>query len=154
MGNMSSFASMSPAYSQMEIYEEMLQGDGGKLISDMLTEQYDVIYGNWPKTYNEVVLIVNQNNEISDFALLALGLTTLDEAKQSWQNIGEGEKLETEVKSWTYDEICNMSFRVVPASCFYSKTPSGNGYIDISTTDAGLTYMYDNGIDIKISGII
>lgn len=154
IGNMSSFASMSPAYSQMEIYEEMLQGDGGKLISDMLTEQYDVIYGNWPKTYNEVVLIVNQNNEISDFALLALGLTTLDEAKKSWQNIGEGEKLETEVKSWTYDEICNMSFRVVPASHFYSKNPSGNGYIDISTTDAGLTYMYDNGIDIKISGII
>ena len=154
MGNMSSFASISPAYSQMEIYEEMLEGDGGALISNMLLEQYDVIYGDWPKAYNEVVLIVNQNNEISDFALLALGLTTLDEAKQTWQNIGEGEKIETKVKSWSYDEICNMTFRVVPASNFYSKNPSGDGYIDISSTDAGHTYMYDNGIEIKISGII
>ena len=79
IGNgMTSLTAMSPMAGQMKVYEEMLQGEGGALISDMLLEQYDVIYGNWPKAYNEVVLIVNQNNEVSDFALLALGLTTLD----------------------------------------------------------------------------
>lgn len=151
MGSMSTMMNMGGGF---EVYEELLEGENGALISDMLKEQYDVIHGNWPTNHNEVVLIVNPNNEISDFALLALGLTTLEESKQSWQNIGEGEKLETEVKSWSYEDICNMTFRVVPASDFYSKNPTSNGYLDISETETGLTYMYDNGIEIKISGIV
>ncbi len=151
---MNTMASMSPASSQMIIYEELLADSDGGIISDLITEQYDVIYGNWPKEYNEVVLIVNSNNEVSDFALLALGLTTVEEAKESWQNIGEGEKLDTEIKSWSYEDICKLTFKVVPSSSFYSIDPVSGGYIDISNTETGLTYMYDNGIEIKISGII
>jgi putative ABC transport system permease protein len=139
---------------QMVIYQEMLQGDDGKLISNLLTEQYDLIHGAWPKNHNEIVIVVNSNNEISDFALLALGLTTVEEAKESWQNIEEGEKLNTEVKKWSYEDICNMTFKVIPSASFYSKDPTSGGYIDISETDAGLTYMYDNGIELKVSGII
>lgn len=154
MDSMSGMTSMMGAGNRMEVYEELLAGDDKELVSDLLSEQYDVIYGNWPKEYNEVVLVVNPNNEVSDFALLALGLTTVEEAKESWQSIGEGEKLDTEVKSWSYEEICDMTFKVVPSSSFYSVDPASGGYIDISTTDAGLTYMYDNGIEIKVSGII
>ncbi len=153
-GSMNSMMSMSPASAQMSIYEELLSDSNGKLISELITEQYDVIYGSWPKDYNDVVLVVNSNNEVSDFALLALGLTTVEEAKKSWQSIGEGEKLDTEVKSWSYEEICDMTFKVVPSSSFYSIDPATGGYIDISTTETGLTYMYDNGIEIKVSGII
>ncbi|MBO5852422.1 MAG: ABC transporter ATP-binding protein, partial [Clostridia bacterium] len=154
MGTMGSMSSMMPSGNPMEVYEELICSSDGSLVSELLTEQYDVIYGSWPKNYKEVVLVVNQNNEISDFAMLALGLTTPEEAKESWQSLGEGEKLDTEVKSWSYKEICDMSFRVVPASSFYSINPSGKGYIDISETESGLTFMYDNGIEIKVSGII
>ena len=153
-GNMAGMSSMRTAGNPMEVYEELLAGNDGELISELLSEQYDVIYGAWPKNYKEVVLVVNQNNEISDFAMLALGLTTPEEAKQSWNDLGEGEKLDTEVKSWSYKEICDMSFRVVPSSSFYSINPNGKGYIDISETESGLTFMYDNGIEIKVSGII
>lgn len=153
-GNMGGMSSMMTAGNPMEVYEELLAGNDGELISELLSEQYDVIYGAWPKNYKEVVLVVNQNNEISDFAMLALGLTTPEEAKQSWNDLGEGEKLDTEVKSWSYKEICDMSFRVVPSSSFYSINPNGKGYIDISETESGLTFMYDNGIEIKVSGII
>ena len=153
-GNMGGMSSMMTAGNPMEVYEELLAGNDGELISELLSEQYDVIYGAWPKNYKEVVLVVNQNNEISDFAMLALGLTTPEEAKQSWNDLGEGEKLDTEVKSWSYKEICDMSFRVVPSSSFYSINPNSKGYIDISETESGLTFMYDNGIEIKVSGII
>ena len=153
MGNMGSMTTLMSSGKSMTVYDELLAGDD-KLVSDLLAGQYDVIYGRWPENYNEVVLIVNNNNEVSDFALLALGLTTVEEAKKSWQSIGEGEKLDTEVKSWSYEEICEMTFRVVPSSEFYSINQETKGYIDISETDAGLTYMYDNGIEIKVSGII
>jgi len=153
LGNMTSIPASMPA-NPMNVYQEMISGSDGSLVSELLTEQYDVVYGSWPKNYKEVVLVVNSNNEISDFAMLALGLTTPEEAKQSWTDLGEGEKLDTEVKSWSYKEICDMTFRVVPSSSFYSINPNGKGYIDISETESGLTFMYDNGIEIKVSGII
>lgn len=153
LGNMTSIPASMPA-NPMNVYQEMISGSDGSLVSELLTEQYDVVYGSWPKNYKEVVLVVNSNNEISDFAMLALGLTTPEEAKQSWTDLGEGEKLDTEVKSWSYKEICDMTFRVVPSSGFYSINPNGKGYIDISETESGLTFMYDNGIEIKVSGII
>ena len=153
MDGMGGMTNLMSSGNSMKIYEQLLSDDNG-LISDIVYEQYDLISGNWPKNYNEVVLVVNSNNEISDFALLALGLTTTEEAKNSWQNIGAGEEISTEIKKWSYEKICNMTFKVVPACNFYSPDPVNGGYKDISTTESGLAYMYDNGIEIKISGII
>lgn len=138
----------------MPVYEEMLPGNDGQIISDLIKEQYDVIDGAWPKNANEVVLIVNSNNEVNDFALLALGLTTIDEAKKSWQNIASGDKVDTEIKSWSYDEIRNMTFKLVPACNSYVVDAVSGAYTDISKTESGLTHMYNTGIDIKVSGII
>ena len=153
-GNMGGMSSMMTMGNSMEVYNELLSGNDGALISDLILEQYDVIYGAWPKNHNEVVLVVNSNNEISDFAMLALGLTTPEEAKESWDAMGRGEKLDTDVKKWSYAEICDMTFKVVPAVNYYSINPAGNGYIDISQTESGLSILYNSGIEIKISGII
>ncbi len=138
----------------LKIYEQMLAERDGSGINPIVYDQYETIYGEWPRAYNEVVLVVNSNNEMSDLALLALGLTTLEEARDMWETIGKGESLDTDIKSWSYEEICGIEFMLVPSCNFYSPNPNGNGYVDISTTDAGLTYMYDNGIKMKVSGII
>ncbi len=138
----------------LEIYEQLLAERDGSGINPIVYDQYETIYGDWPTAYNEVVLVVNSNNEMSDLALLALGLTTLDEAREMWETIGKGESLDTEIKSWSYEEICGLEFVLVPSASFYSFNPATNSYVDISQTDSGLTYMYDNGIKMKVSGII
>ncbi len=139
---------------QIKIYQQMLADKSGKGINDLVLSQYDVIHGSWPKEYNEVVVVVNDNNEISDIALLALGLTTLEEAKNTWNEVESGKEVNTEVKSWTYEDICNLEFTLVPSCNYYSLDPLTNTYIDISGTESGITYMYDNGIKMKVSGII
>ncbi len=139
---------------QIKIYEQMLSKKDGTGINDLLLSQYDIVHGSWPTGYNEVVLVVDDRNEISDVALLALGLTTLDEAKQIWKDIENGKEVDTTVKSWSYEDICKLEFTLVPSCNYYSLDPMGGGYIDISTTESGLTYMYDNGIKMKVSGII
>lgn len=67
---------MGDFYSSFEVWEEMLPGENGELIDDTLKSQYDVIYGSWPQSYDEVVLIVDKNNEVSDLVLYSLGLRT------------------------------------------------------------------------------
>ncbi|MBO7217427.1 MAG: ABC transporter ATP-binding protein, partial [Clostridia bacterium] len=149
------FAENSPmGMNQIKIYQQMLPKKGGSGINDLVLSQYDVIHGGWPSNYNEVVVVVNENNEISDVSLLALGLTTLEEAKAIWNDVEEGKEVDSEVKSWSYDDICNLEFTLVPSCDFYSLDPLTGAYIDISQTESGLSYMYDNGIKMKVSGII
>ena len=56
------------------LWQEMLPGDDGTGISPLLEKQYDVVYGSWPTAYNEVVLVLDENNELDDMTLYALGL--------------------------------------------------------------------------------
>ena len=142
--------SMAMSTQTIPLYEQMISGKDGELINSMLYEQYDIIYGNWPTAYNEVVLVVNENNEISDFALLALGLKTVEESK----SLMEGNIPEGDVDSWSYEDICGLKFKLVPSCNYYAKSSADNSFIDISKTDAGMNYLYDNGIDMKVSGII
>ena len=142
--------SMAMSSQTIPLYEQMISGKDGELINSMLYEQYDIIYGNWPTAYNEVVLVVNENNEISDLALLALGLKTVEESK----SLMEGNIPEGDVDSWSYEDICGLKFKLVPSCNYYAKSSADNSFIDISKTDAGMNYLYDNGIDMKVSGII
>ena len=143
-------ASMFASY---DVWQEMLKGSDGEILSDLFYDQYDVIYGSWPQAYNEIVLIVDKNNEISDVVLYALGLKTTDEMKQDMENAGNGEDLP--IESWTYEEICAMDFKMILSPDFYQKTSDGS-YIDLGKTSTGIEFLYnsDKAIDLKVTGII
>ena len=81
---MSSMSSMSPMNAASMLWQEMLPGDHGKLVSPLMEKQYDVIYGSWPTEYNEIVLVVDENNEVDDMTLYALGLKSQAEVKRRY----------------------------------------------------------------------
>ena len=138
----------------MNVWSEMMAGNDGELVSDTVKAQYDVIYGDWPKAYNEVVLLVNGRNELSDMVLYALGLTTLDTLMESMEATMSGQEISQDLGPWTYEELCGKSFRVIPSAQKYQKQENGS-YLDLSTSDAGLSYLYDKaGFDLKVVGIL
>ena len=145
--------SMMPGAS-VDLWCEMLSGKDGSLISPLLEKQYDLIYGSWPNDYNEVVLVVDQNNELDDMTLYALGLESKDEIDAVLQAVKNGKDIETARKKWSYEEICGMTFRVVLNSNCYSLDENTGLYTDLRDTDAGLRYLYDNGTDLKVTGIL
>ncbi len=148
---MESMGSMSGS---MNVWSEMLAGDDGELVHNTVKEQYDLIYGEWPKAYDEVVLLVNRRNEISDMVLYALGLTNMDTMIESMQAMMAGETVEQELGPWTYEELCAMNFRVIPSAAKYQKQEDGT-YTDLTTTDMGLSVLYDNaGFDLKVVGVL
>ena len=151
------FDTMGDFYSSFESWQEMLPGENGELINQTLLDQYDVIYGSWPQGYDEVVLIVNQNNEVSDLVLYTLGLRTEDELNSSLEAYMNGETVDAEVESWSYEELCGMTFKLVGWYDHYVYDSASGTYTDVSGTDAGLDYLYENddvGITLKISGIV
>ena len=148
----------SPMMDSFNVWQEMLPGvEEEDTINSLIKDEYDLIYGEWPTAYNEVVLVVNKQNEISDLALYALGLRTEKEIMEALMAAGKGETVDTSLaKSWSYEELCDMDFRLFLQSECYQKQLDGT-YANISNTDSGLAYLFDNaklGIDIKISGIV
>ena len=120
---------------------------------ELLHSQYDIVAGTWPKNYNEVVLIVNQNNELNDYVLYTLGLKDQNDLTEKWNKVKEGEKIEEEAEnSYTYDELLNLSFKVILNSDYYEK--QGNLWIDQSENEEFIKKKIENAESIKVVGII
>ena len=140
--------------STFRVWQEMLPGENGKPVSDLLEKQYDLIYGTWPTEYDEIVLVVDENNELDDMTLYALGLKSEKDMGAIMDAARNGTMLDTDTSSWSYEEICAMEFRtILPGSC-YTLDKSTGLYTDLRKTDAGLRYLYDNGTVLKVTGII
>ena len=153
-GLMDSMGSLFSMGSSMVLWQEMLSGDNGKLVSPLLESQYDVIYGSWPTEYNEIVLVVDENNEIDDMALYALGLKSKEEIDAVMQAAMNQTAIEVEQQKWSYEEICDMEFRIILNSSCYTLDESTGLYTDLRESNAGLKYLYDNGLSLKVSGLI
>lgn len=140
--------------SNANLWQEMLPGDNGSLISPVLENQYEMVYGSWPTEYNEIVLVLDKNNELDDLTLYALGLTPKDDIDAIMQSTLDKTNVEYSEKSWSYEEICNMDFRTILNSDCYNYDNATGLYTDLRETSTGLKYLYDNGLSLKVSGII
>jgi len=149
-----SFADYS-SFSSFSVWEELLAGENGEAVNELLFEQYDVIAGSWPKAYNEVVLVVDEKNEVSDLVLYSLGLKSSDMLLSTLRSAySSGEKIDTSSSgSWSYDEIVGKTFRLVYSADCWQKDPDG-GYTDISGAELGLQSLYNGGMELKICGIL
>jgi putative ABC transport system permease protein len=136
------------------LWQEMLSGKDGSHVSSVLQHQYDVIYGSWPNSYDEIVLVVDQNNELDDMTLYAMGLISKEDIDKIMSAAMNGEILEKEEKSWSYEEICGQEYRVILNSSCYVYDETTGLYKDLRDTDAGIRYLYDNGLKLRVTGII
>ena len=153
MGGSVSYSQMSSMMGMggMTLWQEMLPGKDGAPVNELITRQYELIYGAWPAGYDQVVLVVDENNELDDMTLYALGLIPEEEM----QAIANGEEPgEDWQERWTYEEICAQDYRVILPSACYSYDEATGLYSDLRQTDAGLQYLYDNALRLQVTGII
>jgi len=153
------FAQFGSSYSAMQVWEEMLppQSEEEGLVNELMTEQYDVIYGHLPERYDEAVLIVNGDNEISDLVIYCMGLGSQDAVVETMKKMENGEELDTFSESWSYEDICNTSFKIILPAEYYQYDSLTGAYSDISATDAGMDFLFnseDVGTTVKIVGIL
>ena len=145
--SMSSMFGASSSMSNTDVWQEMLDNE------ELLHSQYDVLAGTWPQAYNEVVLIVNENNEISDYTLYTLGLKDQKELEEDWKAIENGEQIqEHEQTSYTYDELLNLSFKLILNSDYYQK--ENEMWIDKSGDEEYMKEKIANAESLKVVGII
>ena len=120
----------------------------------MLDEQYDLIAGSWADNYNEVMLVVDENNEIDDYTLYSLGFKDPAEVKEIFKNVMAGNSYETEETQYTYDEVLDKKFKLVLPTDLYRYNDTLGIWEDASHDDEYMTTVVNNAEEVKIAGII
>ena len=133
---------------QIDAFIQMINND------DLIKNQYDVVAGKLPKKWNELMIVVNENNEVQDYVLYTLGLMDRSKLKGLMKKITTGEKLDIEDKqySFTYDEILNVPLKVMPTTDFYKKTD--NGWENKKEDNEYMKSAISKAEEIKIVGIV
>ena len=129
-----------------DVFSELLDNE------EMNKQMYQVITGRMPEKFNEVVIMVDENNQISDYALYALGLKDQSELKEIFKQLANGEKIETTQTTYEYDDLLNLTFKLLLNTDYYEKV---NGiWVDKSNDKEYMQKILETAEEIKVVGII
>lgn len=149
------FSNFGSYYSVADAWQEMLSGDNGELINPIIKQQYDLLYGKWPEKFDEVILVVDKNNEVSDLVLYALGLKSNSTLSDDMQSFINQENLRTDIESWSYEDICNIDSRYIyPADEYEWNEEEGKYVLSNISEELVIRNHFNNGLPVKIVGII
>ncbi|WP_028517267.1 ATP-binding cassette domain-containing protein [Ruminococcus flavefaciens] len=142
----------------LNIMEELLPGEKGEPVNDIVKEQYDVVNGRWPENYDEVVVVLTRNNELPDIMVYPMGLKDKEGFNEKLKAVMSNQEIKDYGKTeWSLDEITGKKFKMILPCEYYQKDITGKGFNDISATETGLEYLFnadDIGTEIKIVGFI
>ena len=158
MSSMGGMSGMMSGVSGLAVWSEILPAKDGGDINSMLYDQYDLVYGDWPKSKEDVVLILNANNEVSDMSLYALGLKDSAEVEKMMKDIlaGRVDESYTDV-SYSYDEIMSLKFKLLLPDDYYVYDSVTQTYKDMRENETFMGLVMkdeDTGVDLRVCGII
>ena len=139
--------SMMSTSNNLAVWTELLDN------KELLDSQYEMLAGKWPENFYEVVLVVDEKNEISELFMYILGLKNPDEVDDSFSTVMSGEVLESEQVRYTYDDILNMSYKLILPTDYYKKDTDGT-WKDMRDNETYMDLIVNNGVDLKIVGIV
>ena len=148
---MFNFANMGVSNQSAKNFSEMVAGTSGQPISSVVTDSYDMVSGSWPTAYNEVVMVLNENNSIPVQSMYQLGFITKEQftaAKNQLANKQDGDDF-----TLNYEDMLQKTFYLVPSSENYVKNDSGI-YSQIKNPEYDADSLMKKAIPLKVTGII
>ena len=129
-----------------DVWSEIIDND------ELNKQMYQIVDGRMPKAYNEVVLLVDENNRISDYVLYALGLKDQNELKDMFEAVRNGEEVTYVESEYEYDDIIGLKYKLLLNTDYYEKV--NNNWIDKSEDKKYLKKKLESAEEITIVGII
>lgn len=100
-----------------------------------LTNNYDLLYGKFPKEATDVLLVISSDNEVSEKVLENLGL-------------------DIEKEKFSFEDVINKELVYVINDNLYNKIKVGNKTIYMMKNNYDELYDMSNNIKLKIAGIV
>ena len=137
---------MNTTARRMNVFTPLLNND------ELLKSQYAVLAGRLPEAMDEVVIMLNSRNELSDYTLYSIGLRDQSELKEQFEQLMRGVPIETEELEFSYDELLSMRFRMLLNTDVFTK--SGTLWTDNSGDADYIARKLQDGMELKIVGVV
>ncbi len=148
MTEMAQMADNNMMMSTLAIWKELISNE------QVLESRYDVLAGHMPEEYNQVVLVVNGYNQVTDYTLYSLGVLDNDELTEAVKKTADGEEVEeiNTVKSIDFDELLGLKFKLITNPDYYEK--QDGVWVDRSRDEDFMTSRVESAEEVEIVGII
>ena len=114
--------------------------------SSMLESKYDVLEGRFPQDKSEIVLIVDENNQISDLLLYSLRIKDPSE-------LNDTKKLdELSSQTYQYSDFIGKTFKAVVNTNRFVK--ENNLWLNKIDNASYMKTQIENGLELKIVGVL
>ncbi len=137
----------------MNVFTELLPGQGDALVGTLVTENYELVYGEWPESSHDMVLVMNENSEVSTTTLYQLGLLPAKDYKEIVEAISRNESPSMEGLQWDYEDICNQTYYLIPACEYYKENGDGT-FASVSNVESEIRALTEQAIELRISAVI
>lgn len=133
--------------SNADVWRELLSN------KKLLSEQYEVVAGDMPKAFNEAIIVIGENNELSDYTLYTLGLKDPKELEEMFAAMMAGKQIE-EIKptEYSYDELLGLRYKLLLNSDYYDSI--GGKWIDRRDDALYIKQKLEGALEVKIVGIV
>ena len=140
------------SYMSMDVFQEMIGN------TDMLTSQYDVLEGRWPEHYDELIVVLSDPSQITDYMAYTLGLKDPKALTDLMAAVMRGETVDAEAfnesEEWSYEELMALRLRLVPASALYRYNEEYSVWENMSGNTEYMRGVIEKGVELKIVGIV
>ncbi|MBO4687720.1 MAG: ABC transporter ATP-binding protein/permease [Clostridiales bacterium] len=132
---------------------EIMTGSDGSLVSQTVKENYELIYGEWPDAYDEIILVIDPNNEVDATILCELGLLPREDYREIVRKLQNSEQITFDEQKLDYESILSHVYYLIPAPDSYVKQESGF-YTEVLEGDREFSAVFEKAIQLKVTGIV
>ena len=120
--------------------------------NELLESQYTILSGRLPNKYNELVLIVDENNSFPTSLIYSLNMKDRKEVNELLDKSKRGEKIDIKSLNYAFDDFIGLEYSLVLNSAVFIK--ENGSWIDKSNNKAFMEDKINNGINLSIVGVI
>ena len=147
-------SAMSSSSFSMSLWDELIPGKDGSPISDLIKDQYDLIWGEWPGSKEDVLLLVDKNNEIPDMGFYTLGIMSREDLSLAIATAMSGKEVEFKEHKVSFADLDKIDMKLVLKSDLYTD-PDGDGLFSNAEEDNALLQLIaGNSLSLHICGVI
>ena len=137
---------MNSSSRQLNVFTPLLDNE------ELLRSQYAVLAGRMPEKMDEVVIILNDRNELSDYTLYTLGIRDQEELKEQFDQLMHGVPIETEELEFSYEDLMGMRFRLLLNTDVFERY--GSLWTDRSGDMEFIGKKLEMAMELKVVGIL
>lgn len=130
----------------LTVWDEMLEN------TSLLDSQYELVGENsrWPQNYDEVVIVLDEENSLNDYTLFALGLKDTSELLDAITN---GDDFVSQ--DYSADDLIGIEYRVTTSSDYYYQNADGSwSMVSDRTEQRQIEFVESHSVPVKVVGVI